>query len=229
MITAQQNAKVYKLSPDCENVNPDLGSHAQIVPFDGIERVSVAMSSISEVVNFPNPIEFRGLLSTIRQTDYPATEDGWPLMSKRMLAALESVGPFPHQVLPARIVEGRIGRSLAEDPRYDDQGNLRPEFYTDDYVLLQLTEHLDAVDLEQSVYDHYNPKTNLILGINKFVFKDIGREYPPIFRPLHSPTDLFISDKARQALENSGVSGLYLIDYDASSDDAHILLGQKVI
>jgi hypothetical protein len=208
------NIKAYKLLPDCENVNPDLGSHAQVVPFDGVEQVSPAMSSTSEQVEFPVPVEFQGLLSTIRQTDFPAAEDGWPLMSKRMLAVLESVGPFPHRVLPARIIEGRIGRSLAEDPRYDEQGKLKPDFYTDDYVLLQLTEHLDAVDLDRSIYDIYHTDVKMISGLSKPIFRDIGQEYPPIFRCTQSPVDIFITEKAKRALEFAGILDICLFNYD---------------
>jgi hypothetical protein len=227
-LSLEQNIKAFRLWSNCENVNPDIGSHAQVIPFEGIEQVSVAMSDPSEMIDFPNPVELRGLLSTIKQTDYPNTDQGWPLVSKRMLAALESVGPFPHRVLPARIIEGRIGRSLAEDPRYDDEGNLKPDFYTDDYVLLQLTEHLDAIDLEQSVYDEYDPEMNEVLGLSKPVFKDIGREYPPVFRPLQSPIDIFISRIAKQALEANGIQNLRLFSYDTGylllTDNGYISL-----
>jgi hypothetical protein len=222
-ISVEQNIKAFSLWPNCENVNPDLGSHAQVIPFEGIEQVSVAMSDPSEVVDFPNPVEFLGLLSSIRQTDYPNTDQGWPLMSKRMLAALESVRSFPHRVLPARVIEGRIGRSLAEDPRYDEQGNLRPEFYTDDYVLLQLTEHLDALDLQHSVYNEYDPEFNEVFGLKKPFFRDIGQEYPPIFRLSHSPIDIFISSKAKQALEDSGIRDLRLFSHDTG----YLLLSDK--
>jgi hypothetical protein len=213
-ISTERSVKIYGLMPEAETVNSDLGFHAQVVPFEGFEQVSIAMCEPSETVEVPDPVEFQGLLSTVKQTDFPVIQEGWPLMSKRMVEVLESVGSFPHRILPARILDGRLGRSLAEgDRRFDEEGNFKPEFYTDDYVLLQLTEHLDAMDLERSIYERHNPKTNNVLGIDKFVFKDIGHEYPPIFRPIHSPVDLFISDAAKQALEAAGIRGLWLIDY----------------
>jgi hypothetical protein len=211
---AVRNVKAYELIPDAESVNPDIGSHAQVVPFEGIDQVSVAMGSISEVVEFPEPVELIGLLSVIRETDFPVIDQGWRVMSKRMLAALKSVGTFSHRVLPVRIIEGRIGRSLAEDPRHDEQGNLKSEFYTDDYVLLQITEYLDVLDLEHSVYRSYDSETNLIVGVKKFVFKDIGQEFPPVFRIPNSPVDLFVSCKAKEALEENGIRGLLLFNHD---------------
>ncbi len=132
-----------------------------------------------------------------------------------MLEVLESVGSFPHRVLPTRIFEGDIGRSLAEgDRRFDEQGNFKPEFYTDDYVLLQMTEHLDAMDLERSVYKRYDPETSSVSGLRKPIFKDIGQDYPPIFRCIHSPVSLYVSDQARQALEVSRVKGLRLFNHE---------------
>jgi hypothetical protein len=215
-ISTERSVKAYCLMHNTETMNSDLGYHAQVVPFEGYEQVSIAMNKPSETVNFPNPVEFQGLLSTVRQTDFPVIQERWPVMSKRMVEVLESVGSFPHRIRPARILDGRIGRSLAEgDRRFDEQGNFKPEFYTDDYILLQITEHLDAIDLERSVYRRYEPDVNMLSGVRKFVFKDIGREYPPIFRPTHCPARLFISDSAKQALEEASIKGLRLFDYVA--------------
>jgi hypothetical protein len=213
-ISTERGVKAYGLMHDTETMNQDLGSHAQVVPFERYEEISTGMSDPSEPVEFPNPVQFHGLLSTVKQTDFPVTEEGWLLMSKRMVEVLESVGSFPHRVLPTRILEGDIGQSLAEgDRRFDVQGNFKPEFYTDDYVLLQLTEHLSTMDLERSVYDYYNPRVNMLSGIEKLVLKDIGQEYPPIFRLSHCPVDLFITDVAKQALEAAGIRGYWLINY----------------
>lgn len=209
-----RRVKAYRLMQETETMNSDLGFHAQVIPFEGFEHVSICMSDPSETVEFPSPVEFQGLLSTVRKTDFPVIQEDWPVISKRMLEVLESVGSFPHRVLSTRIFEGDIGRSLAEgDRRFDELGNFKPEFYTDDYVLLQLTEHLDVMDLERSVYDRYNPKVNMVSGVDKFIFKDINQKYPPIFRLTHCPTFLFISDAAKQSLEAAKIRGLWLIDY----------------
>jgi hypothetical protein len=213
-ISTERGVKAYRLMPESKTVNSDLGFHAQVVPFNGYEQISIAMCEPSETVEFPNPVEFQGLLSTVKQTDYPVIEEGWPVMSKRMLEVLESVGFFPHRSLPTRILDGDLGRSIAEGARrFDEQGNFKPEFYSDDYVLLQLIEHLDVMDLERSTYRRYDPEVNMVAGLRKPVFKDIGQEYPPIFRPTHCPVTLFVTEAAKQALDASGIRGLWLIDY----------------
>jgi hypothetical protein len=213
-VSTERSVKAHCLMRDPETMNSDLGYHAQVVPFEGYQQVSIAMSDPSETVEFPNPVEFQGLLSTVRQTDFPVIQERWPVISRRMLKVLESVGFFPHHTLPVRILDGDVGRSLVEgNRRFDEQGNFKAEFYTDDYVLLQLTEHLNTMDLERSVYDYYDPEVNMLTGIDKLVLKDIGREYPPIFRLIHCPTMLFITEAAKQALETSGIRGYWLIDY----------------
>jgi hypothetical protein len=205
----------YLLRSSSDHINDDLGYDAELVPFEGSENISTAMCRYPESVEFPNPVLFQGFLESVRQTDHPLTlGEAFPLMSKRMVGILESVGPFPHNVLSVRITDGVIGRRLSDnDSHYDEQGNLKPEYYTDDYVLLQLTEHLDAMDLDRSEYGRYNPKTNLVRLVEKFVFKDIGREFPPIFRLTNCPTDLFISEAAKEALETAGIKSLWLTSY----------------
>jgi hypothetical protein len=196
------------------HVNEDLGYDAELVPFDGSEDISTEMYRYPESVEFPNPVMFHGLLKTVRQSDYPLTRPSLPLMSKRMVEVLKSVGSFPHNALPTRIIDGAVGRRLSDgDCHYDEPGNLKPEYYTDDYVLLQLTEHLNAMDLDRSEYERYNPKTNLVRFVDKFVFKDTGREFPPIFRLTNSPVDLFISEAAKEALEAAGMKSLWLTSY----------------
>lgn len=211
-ISLDRGVRAYQLMRDSSSKNEDLGFHAEVVPFEGMEQVCTSMSDPSEPIEFPNPVELVGLLSTLRLTDYPMIDQGWPLMSKRMVEVLKSVAPLPHYVLPTRIVEGRVGSTLTEGhSRFNEQGNLKPEFYTDDYVLLQITEFFDVLDLERSVYRRYNSDINTVSGLNDAFFKDIGQEYPPIFRIPHSPVDLYITEAAKQALEDACIKGCWII------------------
>jgi hypothetical protein len=205
----------YWLRPLASNhVNKDLGYDAELIPFDGSDLFDYAMWETDEISEHPVPVQFQGLLKTVRLTDYPVTRPSLPLMSKRMLEILKSVGSFPHNALPTRITDGAIGHHLSnKDNQYDKDGNLKPDCYTDDYVLLHLTSHLDAMDLERSEYDDYDAETNLVSAIDKFVFKNIGHKFPPIFRLTHCPVALFISETAKEALEAAGMKSLWLTSY----------------
>jgi hypothetical protein len=216
MTVSTKKIIAYLLMPLASNhINEDLGYDAKPFPDQDVKRFSNVYTEPVEV-NIPSePILFQGLLSTVHQTDYPVTMgETFPIMSRRLVEVLESVGSFPHQVIPVRILDGAIGRRLSDgDNRYDTEGNLKPEYYTDDYVLLHLTSHLDAMDLDHSEYEDYDPATNSIMFVDKFAFKDIGKEYPPIFRLLHCPSDLFISEAAKQALEAAGMRSLWLTSH----------------
>lgn len=204
----------YLLRPSPDHVNKDLGYDAELLPFDGSDIFDYSISETEEIAGCPVPVELRGFLRTVRQTTYPVTQPRLPLISKQMLEVLESVGSFPHNAIFARITDGVIGQHLSDNTsHYDAENNLKPEYYTDDYVILHLTTHLDAMDLERSEYGRYNPKTNLVRLVDKFIFKDIGYEFPPIFRLTNCPTDLFISEAAKEALEAAGMKSLWLTSY----------------
>jgi hypothetical protein len=216
MTVSTKKIIAYGLMPLASNhINEDLGYDAQPLPEQGAEQFSNVYAEPSEVDIPSQPLLFQGLLRAVHQTDYPVTlGETYPLMSRRMVEVLESVGSFPHQVIPVRILDGAIGRHLSdEDNRYNADGNLKPEYYTDDYVLLHLTKHLDAMDLDRSEYEDYDPVTNSIMFVDKFVFKDIGHEYPPIFRLVQCPPAVFISEAAKQALEAAGMRSLWLTSH----------------
>lgn len=215
MTVSTKKLIAYGLMPLASNhVNKDLGYDAELVPFDGSDLLDYLIWETKEISIYPIPVQFQGLLGTVRQTDYPVTRPSLPLMSKRMVAVLESVGTFPHQTIVTRITDGAIGRCLNDkDSHYDENGSLKPEYYTDDYVLLKLTEHLDAMDLVRSEYESYDSEINIVSFVDKFVFKDIGREFPPIFCLTHRPGVLFISEAAKEALEAAGMKSLWLTSY----------------
>jgi hypothetical protein len=213
MTVSTEKIIAFTLRPLPDHVNEDLGYDAELIPFEGFEKISMDMCRYPETIEFPSPVIFQGLLSTVLQTDFVTTQPRLPLLSRRMIEVLESVGEFPHNVLSTRIIEGAIGQSLAEDLRYDEQGSLKPEYYTDEYCLLQITEHLDAMDLERSEYEDYEADVNLVTFVDKFVFKDIGCKLPPVFRLTHYPVPLFISEAAKEALEAAGIKSLWLTSH----------------
>jgi hypothetical protein len=203
---------IFRLMPDATGVNSDLRTDAQVIPFDGIDEVPMCMGDFPIPVELPCPVEFYGLLSRLNQTDIPVNNHAWPLMSRRMLDVLKSVGSFSHYAIPTRIIEGSIGRRLDDDPRYDADGNLKPEFYNDEFVLLQLTEHIDALDLEKSEYEEYYSDINAVQGVDKYVFKEPRNGFPPIFRLAVEPVPLYISHEAKRALEEANIKGLWLTE-----------------
>jgi hypothetical protein len=149
------------------------------------------------------------------QTDFLSTDDSGlkPIISKRMLYVLRSVDEFPHKAISTRIYdygfqdqgEGSYGRYDYEGPAIAPGGE-----FNEDYVSLQLLEHVDGIDPDSCEYEDDYPGVmppNLIAWKLK---EPIGG-FPPIFRLKSEGGEevyLFVSPAAKEALEEAGIKGL---------------------
>jgi hypothetical protein len=157
-----------------------------------------------ELIVLLNEIRLRDSSGAVEDNDYPwiktydyEDKDGysyieeivdWPVISKRMLTVLQSVLSFSFKATPITILEGVI-------PPYPENS---------DYVIIQLLDHLDIFDYEQSIYDPVNIDGTL----TKLVLKEPPGGYPPLFRVATIPNRLFVSAAARAALEAADIKGL---------------------
>lgn len=160
-----------------------------------------------QILDFPEGIEFMGIWEFLqvndpaltRVTDYPSVRESWPIMSKRMYNTLLSVGSFPHQVIPITVVS---------DLKDSDET-------TDDFIAVQLTKHLENVlDLENSVYEdtEYLGRVFELMAL-----KEPKEGFPPLFRIKEKPTRLYVSSKAKIALENAGLKDIDFSTYELAS------------
>jgi hypothetical protein len=166
----------------------------------------------------PEPIDFVGFLDDrLHQTDYLYTDDSDldPIISKRMLYVLRSVGEFPHRTISTRIY----------DYGFQDQGNNNFEGCTtppagefnEDYVSLQLLEHVDGIDYEHT---KFRPSVNPAIlppRISNLVLREPINGFPPVFRLAKRRTVyLFVSPAAKEALEEAGIKGLGFTEYEGT-------------
>jgi hypothetical protein len=131
--------------------------------------------------------------------DYPYILDvwGWPIVSRRMLDVLLSVSDFPHQVIPVtfKSIENKEANH--------------------DYVILQLLEFSDLLDMDKSVYTIErgvaDPEMTFVCNVKLKVLREPAGGFPPIFRIKGDSIPLHVSAVAKQALEDAGIQGL---DFD---------------
>jgi hypothetical protein len=176
----------------------------------------------------PEPINLVGFLDRLpHQTDFLNADDFEPIISKRMLYVLRSIGDFPYKAISTRIYDYRF-QNQGEDSygRYDYEGPViapRGEF-NEDYVGLQLLEHVDGIDYEHSEFD-LNPDPenllpNLVLppDIINLVLKEPIGGFPPVFRLNRAGENvfLFVSPAAKAALEEAGIKGLGFTEYEGT-------------
>lgn len=178
----------------------DLDCDADLVKFDGSDAISF---SLTKPLLLPDVIYFEAAFHVIAHKDYIINNVHWPIVSKKMLKVLISVGDFPHRAVPIVMLDDSV------DPkeRFDAQGKPKPGVANEDYVALHLLTHLDVFDWEESIYQENWISDKLVEDIEKLVIKEPAEGLPPIFRIAPCFQDLFISHAAKEALEEAGCLG----------------------
>jgi len=212
-------SEFYFIMADIKRLNPDLGgSEVNLVDRGPIRstrhlpdrRVETTKDlffwlKTKDPFPVPEPVEFTGFFPTVLETDMPISERGFPLVSRAFLAALLEVRDFPHRVITTRITDDV--EASGSDPDYPVGGT------TDDYVLLQVLEHLDILDLERSEYRDYDEETRKVGWLDKAVLHIPEEGLPPLFRLTATPTKLLVSAAGRAALEAAGIRGVRFYEH----------------
>jgi hypothetical protein len=182
------------------------------------EPKGIPWSGTSGTIPYPGsePIDFVGFLDErLHQTDYLYTNDSdlKPIISKRMLYVLRSVGEFPHKVISTRIYD----YGFQAQGRNNYEGNTIPPAgeFNEDYVSLQLLEHVDGIDYEQT---EFRPSVNPAIlppRITNLILQEPVGGFPPVFRLNRAGENifLFVSPAAKEALEEAGIKGLSFTEY----------------
>jgi hypothetical protein len=159
----------------------------------------------------PEEIVFAGLKDWLSPTDYPYIPEvsNWPIISRRMLDVLLSVGDFPHQVIPV------LFRSIDRPEYSEEEWLVKSLVRNHDYIILHLLELSDVFDMERSEYNTErgvaDPERILLTDVQNVVLKEPEGGFPPIFRVKEYSLRWYVSAKAKQALEDAGIQGL---DFD---------------
>ncbi len=167
-------------------------------------------------VRMPTDLVFVGFDDLFISTDYPYIQDtrSWPIMSKQMLNILLSIKEFSYQAIP---ITFKHVENFSIDKEERGRNLSIPNH---NFVILQLLEYLDALDLEKSDYTktpyESNPKAERI-DIHKMVLKKPVNGFPPIFRVKEDKVSLYVSAAARKALEEAGIQGLDFSSYNIES------------
>jgi hypothetical protein len=224
--------KVYELSHEVgkfADVDDDIANDGYLEEFEGwdilenalFRAIPITTDSLNRVivegehrnmvaVRMPSNVSFIGLKSWLPPTDFPYIDQvrvSWPIMSRKMIEVLLSVGDFPHQVIPV------IFKAEDEDfaARFCDGP---PPILNHDYAILQLLKISNFLDLEKSEYEnvaYIDGSGTFIHARGKIVLKEPKEGFPPIFRVEGCRTYLYISGAAKEALEKAGIQG---VDFD---------------
>jgi hypothetical protein len=209
----------YYLRLSLEHLNslpePEDREYGEVEDFDALIYEPTApegfdSSFLDRVVPYqgPEPLNWLGFLNRLHQTDFLSDKFLCPLISKRMLYVLRSVGNFPHKAIPVRIFDYDLSFGNRLD-QYLCEQELPPNICNQDYVLLQLLEFTNAVDPDLSEYEDSSLNRIIPPQITHMVLREPAEGFPPIFCiPEEFRNNLYISSQAKQALEDAGIRGL---------------------
>jgi hypothetical protein len=192
---------------------PPDGIVCRIVEFPGWDANWV-LAGVCPPFEPSEPVEFDTNFALLEKVpDYPNNTARWPVMSRRMLDVLLSVGEFAYHAIPVTLVQDTID----VDVRYDALGRPKPEYSKTDYVAVQLLSYTDVFDAERSLFTRSRLDPDEILRIRKLALNVPPEGLPPLFRLEVYDVHLFVSAEARAALDSAGIRGPEYVPLDKIS------------
>lgn len=156
-------------------------------------------------INIDGEIKLQGLLSDLEGIDYLYTKPTLPIISKRMLYVLKAIRDFPHQEIPV-VIEDDAADFDRELKQWVLSGRVN-----NNYVAVNILEHLDIFDRKNSIYKLGILDSNEVRAVTKLALHEPEEGLPPLFKLKVMPYDLFVSPEAKLALEESGITGIDFI------------------
>ncbi len=166
---------------------------------------------IPDGIKKPDKVYFMANFATLEVTDYPANDLRWPIMSRKMLDTLLSVGEFAHKLIPVVMLD-----DTCMDAGDIIEGELKPNVpINTDYYAVEIPEFTDTIDLPRSEYIPRKRFPNKIGNVIKLAYKDM--ELPPFFVMRELLAHHFISTSAYEALQKNGIEGIEYLRGDTLS------------
>jgi hypothetical protein len=181
----------YKLKHNLDHIKNNYDFDVWQVIQDRQEKTRLH-TKLEPISNFP-PLRFEGKVEKrLSWLDYPHEKSGYPIMSKKIVNVLTSVGQFKHQAIPIEI----------HDWKSDQK--------TDDFIFLHLLECIDVLDQEKT--DFYEaPLSVLKKSVTRAALKMPNEGYPPLFRVKDAGLTRFVSKEAREAIETADLKGIHFV------------------
>ena len=141
-------------------------------------------------------IPFRLTGSPVGRTELLVGSELFLVMTPRLLYLLESLGEFPHQVIPAHLVPDR------------DDWRDHPPIDTTSFVVCNLHQHLHIIDFTRSVLTPYEVEDGM-RRMDQLVAVE-GVSVPPLFRQANWPLPPLIPAPTRDAILAAGMLDVFM-------------------
>ena len=185
--------ELFKLKPGVEHFLPH--EETDVRPcYDVFDIYGLGLADV-DLSNAPY-IPFRMPGSPMARTDLPLGASFFLLMTPRLLHLLESLGDFPHQVIPAHLVPDR------------DDWRDHPPIDTTSFVVCNLHQHLHIIDFTRSVLTPYEVEDGM-RRMDQLVAVE-GVSVPPLFRQANWPLPPLIPASTRDAILAAGMLDVFM-------------------
>lgn len=194
--------KVYELKLKYDHL-VDMEYDAFVMRFENIEDFRFNIGGIEKVI--PNhPIYLVGNLRIMpEKTDYPIIDIGISVMSNKMISVLESQKELKINKILVKTIDDTY-----LDGYFDNKGDLKQDVpQNNDYSIIQILEYSELFDYENSIFKPLRSNPNMPGIIRKLVIKEPEKGFSPIFKIKEKSSKLFVSDKAKEALEANNIKG----------------------
>lgn len=190
--------KAYKLNWDF-NHSGDPEKDAFHLPFKNDNEFGADIIS-TRLFDLPEQIYLQANFKLIPKYDYPLTSLMVPILSNRMIEVI-NLGEVNTRLIPVVMISDTYFDEL-----FDSDNKLKPEVPVNtEYKIVQIMTYLKAFDYKNSEYEE-----DFILPvghINKLVLKNPKNGFPPIFRIEEKASEIFVSQKTKEALEAADIKG----------------------
>ena len=131
-------------------------------------------------------------------TDYLCCVYGWNIFSEKTIKLFSDLIGNDVQLLPIKIVNKDTGQEI------------------DKYFVVNVLPFLDALDLENSVYDYFGTEEEKRLSVIKYGIKEEKICGHHIFRLKDSPFSLFVSEKFYKTSKKNKLLGCNFLEVKTS-------------
>lgn len=127
-------------------------------------------------------------------TDYLANDNGWLIVSKNFFDLMEDIVGETIQYLDINITN-----------------SITKEEYKN-YKVANVTTLLDALDLENSIYDFFELDDEKILSVEKYALKREKIKNYNIFKLKDECIPIFVSEKVKEIVEKNSLTGFQFLE-----------------
>ena len=193
--------KVYKIN-SVKNPKVDTDYDAYCNEFDGKEVIGSNMIGVRDF-DKPKKLYFTADFLSIPYSDFPFTDVSFPIISNRMFSILKNVKQFDCDIIPVCMLDDSfIGN------QFDRKGKLKEEVPSNcNYLALQFKSCENVFDYSNSDFTKSLIFPEKVGTIKRLVLKVPKDGFKPLFKIKEAMEYVFVSEKAKQALELNNIKG----------------------